>query len=421
MRVTRREFVRDGVAAFTVGFAAPSFLTDLARAQGRGARNLVVLYLAGGNDALSTLISYTDPFYYSRRPTIAVPAANVLQIGSDKNGVALGLHPQLAGLKMIFDEGRLAIIQRAGYQNSSRSHFLGTDIWSTANPDSSHGPGWLGRYLDVLPNPVDPLIAWNTTREVPHTLLSRTVSIAAIPSVTGYTFASPNSGIEVSYERNAASRIASHVPVDRPHLALVNDNSLSAIATLDRVAMVGTYQPTVTYPTEGFGQALRAIAGAMAKGIGTQVFWVQTGGYDTHASQNPNAINGAYSVLMRTLNNGLLAFYRDLRNLGLLNDTLIIQFSEFSRRIGENGSQGTDHGAAGIMMLLGGAVRGGLYGTAPSLRPDPQNPTLENSANDVRYETDFRSVYARVIDNWLGADSAALLGGDFRRPELQFI
>lgn len=421
MRVTRRDFIRDGVAAFTVGFAAPSFLTDLAQGQGRGARNLVVLYLGGGNDALSTLISYTDPFYYSRRPTIAVPAANVLQIGADKHGVALGLHPQLTGLKTIFDEGKLAIIQRAGYQNSSRSHFQGTDIWSTANPDSSQGPGWLGRYLDVLPEPVDPLIAWNTTREVPHTLLSRTVSIAAIPSVSGYNFASPNSGIEVTYERNAAYRIASHVPVDRPHLAFVNDTSLSAIATLDRVAMVGTYQPTVTYPTDGFGQALRAIAGAMAKGIGTQVFWVQTGGYDTHASQNPNAANGAYSVLMRTLNNGVTAFYRDLRNLGLLDDTLIIQFSEFSRRIGENGSQGTDHGAAGIMMLLGGAVRGGLYGSAASLRPDLQNPTLENNGNDVRYETDFRAVYARVIDNWLGADSVALLGGDFKRPDLQFI
>ncbi|MBI1875128.1 MAG: DUF1501 domain-containing protein [Acidobacteria bacterium] len=419
--MTRREFVRDGVAAFTVGFAAPSFLTDLAQAQGRGARNLVVLYLGGGNDALSTLISYTDPFYYSRRPTIAVPAANVLQIGADKNGVALGLHPQLTGLKTIFDEGKLAIVQRAGYQNSSRSHFQGTDIWSTANPESSQGPGWLGRYLDILPDPVDPLIAWNTVREVPHTLLSRTVSIAAIPSVAGYTFASPNSGIEITYERNAALRIASHVPVDRPHLALVNDTSLSAIATLDRVAMVGTYQPTMTYPPDGFGQALRAVAGAMAKGIGTQVFWVQTGGFDTHASQNPNAINGAYSVLMRTLNNGLLAFYRDLRNLGLLDDTLVIQFSEFGRRIGENGSNGTDHGAAGIMMLLGGTVRGGLYGTAPSLNPSLQNPTLENSGNDVRYETDFRSVYARVIDNWLGADSVALLGGDFKRPDMQFI
>ncbi|MBI4475555.1 MAG: DUF1501 domain-containing protein [Acidobacteria bacterium] len=421
MKLTRRDFIRDGVAAFTVGFAAPAFLTDLARAQGSRGRNLVVLYLSGGNDALSTLISYTDPFYYSRRPTIAVPAATVLQIGTDSSGLPLGLHPQLTGLKTIWDEGRLALVQRAGYQNSSRSHFLGTDIWSTANPNSSQGPGWLGRYLDALPDPVDPLIAWNTLREVPRSLLSRTVSIAAIPNVAGYTFASPNTGAEAGSERTAALRIASHVPVDRPHLAFVNDSALSAMATLDRVAAVGTYQPTVTYPTDGFGQALRAIAGAMAKQIGTQIYWVQTGGYDTHAQQNPVAANGAYTNLMRTLNNGVSAFYRDLTNLGLLNDTLIVQFSEFGRRIGENGSTGTDHGAAGLMMLIGGMVRGGLYGTAASLQPDPQNPTLENNGNDVRHETDFRSVYAQVIDNWLGADSGSLLGGNFRRPDLQLM
>jgi uncharacterized protein (DUF1501 family) len=117
---------------------------------------------------------------------------------------------------------------------------------------------------------------------------------------------------------------------------------------------------------------------------------------------------------MTTLNGGVFAFYRDMQNQGLLNDTLVLQFSEFGRRISENGSAGTDHGAAAIMMAMGGAVRGGIYGTAPSLNPDFSNPTLENSGGDVRYETDFRSVYARVLDNWLGASSTAILGGDFR-------
>ena len=155
MKVTRRQFVKGGVAAFTVTFAAPELLSDLARAQGARARNLVVLNLSGGNDALSTLIPYNDPFYYSRRPTIAVPAGNVLQIGTDSSRVALGLHPRLTGLKQIFDQGRLAIIQRTGYENQTRSHFLGTDIWSTANPSNSTGAGWVGRYLDALPSPVD--------------------------------------------------------------------------------------------------------------------------------------------------------------------------------------------------------------------------------------------------------------------------
>ena len=155
MQFTRREFMRGGVAAFTVGFAAPSFLCDLARAQSAAGRSLVVLYLSGGNDALSTLVPYTDQAYYDRRPNLAVPSGSVLQVGADASGRPLGLHPTLTGLKSIFDTGRLAILQRTGYTNSSRSHFRGTDIWSTANPASSQGTGWLGRYLDTLPSPTE--------------------------------------------------------------------------------------------------------------------------------------------------------------------------------------------------------------------------------------------------------------------------
>lgn len=412
MKVSRREFIRDGVAAFTLTFAAPGFLADIARAQGARSRNLVVLYLSGGNDALSMLVPYTDPFYYSRRPSLAVPAGQVLQIGSDASGRALGLHPRLTGLREIFNQGRLAIVQRTGYENSSRSHFQGTDIWNTADPSSPQGLGWLGRYLDTLPRPVDALTAWSTVRETPRALLGRSVAVPAIPDARTYSFSSPNSAGEALNERVAATRISSHVAVDRPHLSFVNGTALGALETLDRVAAVGNYTGTVAYPNNGFAQALRTVAGTIVRGIGTRVFWVQTGGYDTHSGQGTNG--GAYTNLMGTLNDGLLAFYNDLRNQGLLNDTLVLQFSEFSRRISENGSQGTDHGAAGVMMVMGGGVRGGLYGTAASLQPDPGNPTLENNGNDVRHQTDFRAVYAQVLDGWLGADSTAVLGENFR-------
>ncbi len=421
MKVTRREFVKGGVAAFTVTFGAPAFITELAQAQGPRVRNLVILYLGGGNDSLSMLVPYNDPAYYSRRPSIAIPAGNVLQVGADRSNVALGLHPRLTGLRQIFNQGRLALIQRTGYPNQSRSHFQGTDIWSTANPANSAGLGWLGRYLDALPSPLDPLIGWNTTRDLPRVLLSDHVPVPAIPSPLAYAFNSPNTGVEALAERNAATRISSHVPVDQPELAFVYSSQTAAMATLDRVATVGTYGPTVTYPNSGFGQAMRAVAGAMVRGIGTRVYYVTTGGFDTHAGQNPNAINGAYYNLMGTLNDGLGAFYVDLQNQGLLDDTLVLTFSEFGRRITENGSQGTDHGAASVMMAIGGRVNGGLYGTAPSLAPDPNNPTLENNAGDVRFETDFRSVYARIIDQWLGANSVGILGGDFRNPSLTFI
>jgi uncharacterized protein (DUF1501 family) len=414
MSMTRRDFVRGGVAAFTVGFAAPTFLTDIARAQGRSRRNLVVLYLSGGNDGLSTLIPYTDAQYYARRPTLGIPAATVLQIGSDSAGTPLGLNPRLGDLRTIFNAGRLAIIQRTGYPNSSRSHFQGTDIWSSADPSTPQGMGWLGRYLDRLPSPVDPLTAWSTVRETPRTLLARTVGVPSIANVGEYAFASPNGGADAQAARQTATRIASHVPVDQPHLAFVNSTAQAAFATLDRVAQVGSYVPTVAYPNNGFGQALQMVAGAISRGIGTNIFWVQTGGYDTHAGQNTNVANGSYNTLMTTLNGGLFAFYRDMLNQGLLSDTLVLQFSEFGRRITENGSSGTDHGAASLMMAVGGTVRGGIYGTAPSLRIGSDNPTLENSSQDVRFETDFRSVYARIIDNWLGGDSPAILGGDFR-------
>jgi len=420
MKVTRRQFVKGGVAAFTVTFAAPEFLSDLARAQGSHVRNLVVLYMSGGNDALSMVIPYNDPFYTTRRPSIAVPAGQVLQIGTDSSRVALGLHPRLTGLKQIFDQGRLALIQRTGYENQSRSHFLGTDIWSTADPNNTQALGWVGRYLDSLPSPVDPLIGWNTTGSLPHVLQART-AVPAIASAAGYAFASPNAGAEASAERATALRIASHVPVDRPELAFVYGSSRAAMATLDRVASVGTYRPSPAYPNTGFAQALQAVAGAMSKAIGTRVFYVTTGGFDTHSAQNVNAVGGAYYNLMATLNDGLIAFYNDLKNQGLLEDTLVLTFSEFGRRITENGSQGTDHGSASVMMALGGRVNGGLYGTAPVLTPDPGNPTLENSAGDIRFETDFRSVYAQVLDGWLGTDSTKLLGGNFRKNGLGFI
>ncbi len=412
MKISRREFVRDGVAAFTVGFAAPAFLSDIAQAQGALSRNLVVVYLSGGNDSLNTVIPYTDPFYYSRRPEIAVPAGQVLQIGSDSAGKPLGLHPRLTGLRTIFNEGRLAIVQRTGYTNSSRSHFQGIDIWGSANPSAPTGLGWLGRYLDTLPSPVDPLAAWNTTRETPRALVARTVGVPAIPDLNIYSLSSPNPAAEAALERVASTEMTAYAPADRPHLAFVNGSALGALNTLDRVASVRTYAPTVTYSNNGFALALRAVAGSMVRGIGTRVYWVSTGGFDTHAGQG-NAGGGTYATLMATVGDGLAAFYNDLRNQGLLNDTLILEFSEFGRRVSENGSDGTDHGAAGVMMALGGGVRGGLYGTAPSLDPSPSNPSLENNGADVRHETDFRAVYARVLEGWLGTPSTSILGGNF--------
>jgi uncharacterized protein (DUF1501 family) len=411
MRISRRLFIRDGVATVTLGLTAPAFLSAIAQAQGLPNRRLVVVYLGGGNDALNTLVSYQDPQYYSRRPTLAIPAGQVLQVGTDAAGHTLGLHPRLGGLWNLFNEGRLALVQRTGYANSSRSHFEATDIWGTANPQSSTGSGWLGRYLDTLPRPLDALAAWNTTGDTPRALLSGVSGVPAIPNGSTYTFASPNRGSAAVQERQALQTMAANPSATRPHLAFVNSTTRGALETLDRVAQASTYTPTVAYPNSGFGLAMRTIAGAIVKGVGSKVYWASTGGYDTHSGQGQQA-GGAYGNLMGTLGDGLAAFYNDIRNQGLLNDTTVIVFSEFGRRISENGSNGTDHGAAGVMMALGGMVRGGLHGTAATLAPG--HPTLENNSGDVRYETDFRSVYARLLDGWLGVNSVPILNGDFR-------
>jgi uncharacterized protein (DUF1501 family) len=336
MAITRRDFIRGGVAAFTVSFTAPSFLADIARAQGARSRSLVVLYLSGGNDALNTVIPYQDPFYFSRRPLIAVPSGQVLQIGTDSSGRALGLHPRLTGLRDIYNEGLLAIVQRTGYLNSSRSHFQGLDIWGTADPTSGTSMGWLGRYLETVP--VDPLSGWATTRELPRALVSKAVSVPAIQDARTYSFNSPNSPAEAVYERAAATRISSHVPVDKPLVAFVNGTALGAMETLDRVASVANYTGTVAYPNNGLAIALRTVAGSIVRGTGTRVYWVQTGGFDTHAQQG-NAGGGAYATLMSTVSDSVRAFYLDLRNQGLLGDTLIMEFSEFGRRVFENGSR----------------------------------------------------------------------------------
>ena len=331
MKFTRREFIRDGVAAFTLSFAAPAFLVDIARAQGAVSRNLVVIYLAGGNDALSTVIPYNDPFYYSRRPSIAVPAGQVLQIGSDSSGKALGLHPRLTGLQTIFNEGRLAVIQRTGYRNSSRSHFEGTDIWGTADPNNPTGLGWLGRYLDALPGPGDPLAGWNTSGATYRALTGVNVSVPSITDPRSYSFASPNSGTEAITERNSAIRLAASVNADRPQLGFVNASAMEAFATLDRVASVVNYTSSVTYPNNGFAQALRTVAGSMSKGIGTRVYWVQTGGFDTHS----NARN-TQTALLRQVSTAISNFMRQINATSRANDVTVFVYSEFGRRVAAN-------------------------------------------------------------------------------------
>ncbi len=246
MKVTRRQFVKGGVAAFTVTFAAPELLCDLARAQGARSRNLVVLYLSGGNDALSMLIPYNDPFYYSRRPTIAVPAGNVLQIGTDSSRVALGLHPRLTGLETDLRSGP------AGDRFSAPATRIRRVRISSAptsgrrpTPHNSTGAGWVGRYLDSLPSPVDALVGWNTTRDLPRVLQSNTVRGAGDSQSGDVRVCEPER--RAPKRPPSATRPSASTPTCRwtgPSWRLSTSSAQAAMGTLDRVATVASYNGT---------------------------------------------------------------------------------------------------------------------------------------------------------------------------------
>ena len=251
MSVSRRIFIRDGVATVTLGLAAPSFLSAIAHAQGNPSRRLVVVYLGGGNDSLNTLIGYRDAAYYSRRPSIAVPAGQVLQVGTDASGMTMGLHPRLGGLLNIFNEGRLALVQRTGYPNSSRSHFEAGRYLGHREPAGVNHLGLarsLSRYAASSARRAGRVE--HDGRDAARAPL-RDIGVPAIPNATTYTFGSPNRGSAALQERAAAQTMANNPASGRPSLAFLNSASRGAIETLDRVAQAGRIHRRSSIRTTG--------------------------------------------------------------------------------------------------------------------------------------------------------------------------
>ncbi len=294
------------------------------------------------------------------------------------------------GCSDIFNQGRLALIQRVGYENSSRSHFTGTDIWSTANPSNSQGPGWVGRYLATLPPPLDPLAAWNTTGDTPHALQSRACRSPSIPSVGGYAFSSPNTGIEATLERYGRSAIASHVPVDQPQHGVCRATGAGCDGHARPRGSVGHLQAE--------HRRIRTTASAR-RCRRSPARWRRASARRCSACRRADSTRtrrrtrrdaGAYVKLMATLDDGLAAFYNDLKNQGLLDDTLVLSFSEFGRRITENGSKGTDHGAASVMLAMGGAFRRAVrHGGVAQPRPAESDAREQRRRRALRNRLPF--------------------------------
>ena len=405
---TRREFLAlSARAAGLLAFSrfAPSFLVDSARAgaavPAKDRRVLVLVQLAGGNDGLNTVVPFEDDDYYRLRPTLGIPKAQALRIEE-----GLGLHPACAALHRLFGDGNLAVVQNVGYPNPNRSHFRSTEIWETASDSGSFlSTGWVGRYLDnACPGaaaPRDPVaVHANTLNGEPETF----VGAAQHP-----TFGlSPYGG--GPRERAEARRLLEGMAA-APGESGPEDGCLKQVIMDSRVAeekvhrVLDANRPEAVYPAHPFAASLRNIGALIAAGLPTRVYFATLNGFDTHTGQL-----ATHARLLKVLSDSLAAFQKDLEARKLDGQVVTMTFSEFGRRASENQSRGTDHGTASPLFVLGSAVRAGLHGSAPSLKI-PRN-------QDVAFGTDFRCVYATMLEDWLGCPSEPVLFGKFAKLSL---
>lgn len=400
--MSRRQFLKAGLTLVAVGLAAPPWLAQIAHADAQRLRKgeklpndhiLVVLQLTGGNDGLNTVIPYRDELYYQARPTLAVPESQVVPLDE-----RLGLHPALAPLKPLYDQRTLAILQNVGYPNPNRSHFRSMEIWQTADPDGHSRYGWLGKYLDTLTDSAaNPVMAISFTQELPIALQGKKAQVPCFASLTDLQVMTRDPELERTLKTLSQ---AEERKMDSP-ATVVRQSTRTALEAMEQLReRIRNYQPNAQYANDPFARGLQQAAQIIATSPQTRVLYVSVNGFDTHAGQA-----NTHQRLLSQFAGAVSAFYADLQAMGKAEKTLLMVFSEFGRRVRENGSLGTDHGAAAPMFLLGGRVQGGLYGDPPDLR------NLDGN-NDLRMQLDFRRVYATVLE-WLGGDPEAVLGKNF--------
>ncbi|MCL6642145.1 MAG: DUF1501 domain-containing protein [Candidatus Bipolaricaulota bacterium] len=412
--LNRREFLKRGVTFVSLSLASRSMLMQVtpghdtvfgqASTLSGNSRLFVIIQLNGGNDGLNTVIPYGTGLYYDARPKLAVPPKEILPVTGQ-----IGLHPKLTNLKKLYDAGKVAIVQGVGYPNANRSHFRSTDIWMTANPDTVEKTGWLGRYLDesIARFHGTKLPAANIGGTLPLTLVGEKVVVPSIASLESYQFLTDTRYPQEREKRLRLFQTINGQSFENAYLDYLAQTGLGAQQSADELqTAVKKYTSKIEYPTDPFAQGLKLIAQIIAGGIGTQILYVTIGGFDTHAEQNTARVN--HPMLLETVDKGLDAFYRDISQMGVAEDIVMMTFSEFGRRVRENGSLGTDHGTAAPMFVIGDRVKGGLHGEHPSL-------TKLDDNGDLMYTVDFRSVYATILEEWLGADSQAILGKRFER------
>jgi len=384
-------------------------------------RVLVVLHLVGGNDALNTLVPYGDPLYYENRPAVHVPEDKVLPIDNH-----LGLNPSMAPLLPFWVQRRMAIIVGIGYADPNYSHFRASDIWETAEPSDVAYAGWLAKAVrEIDPHASNVLTAVNFGRGLPRALSLSGVPVASISSLDKYGFFSNIPGIserkarldvlarmymssdeDEEYHRVTAASAAllGHSSVALRH---TGDTGIAALKGADILRSTNAgYKAMVDYPNSSIGEKLKGIAQIKLANVGTRIFYTSHGSFDLHALQVPN-----HSARWREVSEAVAAFFEDLRLHSEADDTAMFIWSEFGRRVRDNGS-GTDHGAAGLALLIGDRVKGGIYGEHPSLRGS------DLVDGNLSYNVDFRAVYSSLLESWLEVGARPIIGSPLEQVGL---
>jgi uncharacterized protein (DUF1501 family) len=407
---TRREFVKYGAGIVGVGAALPNYLVRGAAAAQKsqpGQRVLVVVQFNGGHDAMSALVPYGHPEYAKARNVTRIKDQEVVKINAE-----FGLHPNLAGFKAMMDEGAFAALPGVGYPNPNLSHFHSTDIWHTADMRGrlcpvGDGPfGWIGKACDAAyGEPVQPQRAIAVgTGSTPMSMWGRKHQGVAFDAPESFGFFGNRGDVRRGEAYRRLHEIGPSAAAPISELQYVAQTALAANATSDRVRALATaYKPSVEYPNTALGRHLRTIAGLVVGGMDTRMYFTfHGGGFDTHVNQRPHHDN-----LMRELNDAIVAFYKDLTARKQAHRVLTMTASEFGRTVKENGGQGTDHGAAAAMFLFG-SVKPGIHGGHPSLKD-----VFGGGGDWLKPTTDFRSVYATVLEKWLAIPSQGVLGQQY--------
>jgi uncharacterized protein (DUF1501 family) len=362
---------------------------------------IVVLQLTGGNDYFNTIIPYTDPLYYDNRPNLAIPADQVIKINDE-----LGMSPAMGPIKELYDQGKVAIIHGVGYANSPRSHFRSMDIWHTCEPDKVGTEGWAGRVArDLDPKKENVLTAINFGHGLPRALAVPGVPVAAIADLGNYGLLT---GISNQDQRAKALDLFSKMYSPTVGGSFVTDylhaTGIDAMVGADIVKVAPEqYSSTVEYPNSPIASHLKDIAQVYLADLGTRIFYTQHASFDTHAGQAP-----AHPALWKDVSEGVSAFFADMREHGTGENIIMYMFSEFGRRVHDNGS-GTDHGAAGVAFCIGDQVKGGLYGEYPSTK------TQDLEQGDLVPNYDFRGNYSAIVEDWFGMDANPIVNGTFEK------